>query len=183
MKLFPTEIKYHKNFINIENINNIINYSKKYNLEKHGSLIGDAVSNHYLNKNILEEDIKNKLNKVIIEYSNILGIKEQTLNHSWSNFQRKNSRLEKHSHGISPISGVLYLKTDEDSSKIYFYNPNPYIYIMDIKNFNENNCGYISFKPEIGDLILFPGWLMHGSNNDINLSEERIALSFNTKDI
>ncbi len=54
---------------------------------------------------------------------------------------------------------------------------------MNIENFNENNYGYISFKPEIGDLILFPGWLMHGSHNDINLSEERIALSFNTKDI
>jgi uncharacterized protein (TIGR02466 family) len=83
-------------------------------------------------------------------------------------------------HPGSSISGVLYLKVDKNSSKIYFYNPNPYNVILRKKQHNINNYEYMFFQPEIGDLILFPSWLKHGSDVDENMSEERIALSFNT---
>ena len=47
-----------------------------------------------------------------------------------------------------------------------------------LTNFNYRD---VSVKPNIGDLILFPSWLMHGSDNEKNKSNERLVLSFNTK--
>jgi uncharacterized protein (TIGR02466 family) len=183
INLFPVPIKSIKNFINKNEINKIISFIKNEKHLHHGSLKGKATSSHLLYKNIIKSnlfDLEKKLNLVIEEYSNLLGLDKQTINNSWSNIQKENSILEKHNHTTSPISGVLYLKVDEKSSKIYFYNPNPYIYIMDIKNRNDFNFEYVYFKPSVGDLILFPGWLMHGSNNEKNKSSERIVLSFNT---
>jgi uncharacterized protein (TIGR02466 family) len=75
---------------------------------------------------------------------------------------------------------VLYLKVDENSSKIYFYNPNPYNILLKKKEHNLNNYEYVFFQPKTGDLILFPSWLQHGSHSDENMSDERIALSFNS---
>jgi uncharacterized protein (TIGR02466 family) len=181
--LFPIKIKFYKNFLEKQEIKNILIKIKKYKHINHGALKGEASSTHKLLTNFLKDsEVENKLNIVIKQYSKILGIEDQIIFHSWTNIQKKHSKLNKHSHANSPISGVLYLNVDKESSKIYFYNPNPYISVMNIKDSNESNYEYIYFQPEIGDLILFPGWLLHGSNDEINKSKERIALSFNTID-
>jgi len=181
LNLFHIKIKFFKNFISNNEIKNLLSQIKNNEHCKHGSLEGEAVSSFNLLMNFLKNSIiKNKLIKLIKEYSEDLGISNQIILNSWTNIQKKGSQLNTHNHNYAPISGVVYLKVDKDSSKIYFHNPNPYVYLMDIKKYNENNFWYVNFKPEIGDLFLFPGWLMHGSNNDINYSEERIVLSFNT---
>lgn len=182
INLFPTTIKFYKNFIDKKEINEIISYIKKHKHKSHPCL-KNGYSSHYEFKNLIKNNfsnLENKLDKIINEYSDILGIDLQIINNLWSNIQKKDSILEKHNHTTSPISGVLYLKVDKESSKIYFHNPNPYIYIMNVKNRNNSNFEYVYFQPEIGDLILFPGWLFHGSNSEKNKSKERIILSFNT---
>jgi uncharacterized protein (TIGR02466 family) len=182
ISLFTVQIKICESFLNESEINSLLLNIKKNKHGNHTALEGKAVSSHNINTNILnEENIKNKLHNIINEYSNVLGVDEQTLDNSWTNIQSKNSILKKHSHGLSPISGAIYLKVDELSSNIYFYNPNPYIHNMSIKSYNTNNYHYVFFKPKIGDLFIFPGWLHHGSDYEKNNSEERIVLSFNTK--
>jgi len=181
--LFPVKIKIHKNFITKKEIENILLEIKKDKYTNHDSLIGDASSSHNLSNNIIKNNkLNNKLNNVIKKYVNILGIQDQIIYNSWVNIQKEGSKLHKHNHSSSPISGALYLKTDNNSSRLYFHNPNPYVYIMDIKTINEANYWNFNFKLENGDLFLFPGWLMHGSNNETNNSKERIVLSFNTID-
>ena len=182
INLFTTTIKIHEKFLNNNEIEDLLLTIDKENHNNHGALVGEAISSYHLNTDILKNiDIKIRLHDSIYEYSNILGIGEQIIDTSWTNIQKEKSILKRHSHGIAPISGALYLKTDELSSNIYFYNPNPYISMMNIKNHNENNFEYVFFKPKIGDLFLFPGWLQHGSDYEINNSKERIVLSFNTK--
>ncbi len=181
INLFNVQIKIYENFLNENEIENLLSIIKKDNYSNHRALIGEAVSTYSLHKNILKNtDVEKKLHGNIYEYSNILGIEEQIIEFSWINIQKENSILKRHSHGVSPITGALYLKTDELSSNIYFYNPNPYICLMNLKN-NKNNYEYTFFKPKIGDLFLFPGWLQHGSDYETNNSKERIVLSFNTK--
>ena len=183
ISIFSIKIKFYKNFLKEEEIKNLLKNIKKTNHIYHEALKGDALSTHKLFINILKNNsLEKKLNEEIKEYSKILGIDNQIISTSWTNIQKKGSKLVKHNHTTSPISGVLYLKVDKNSSKIYFYNPNPYINIMNIKQRNETNYEYIYFEPEIGDLILFPGWLLHGSNEEFNNSKERVALSFNTVD-
>lgn len=183
LNIFPIKIKYCKSFLNKKEANKIILKIKKYKHNKHYALIGDAISSHSLFSNILKDDkINNKLNIILKEYSDALGIEKQFIFNSWTNIQKKGSILNKHNHPSSSVSGALYLKVDSNSNKIYFYNPNPYAGIINIKLYNESNFEYVYFQPEIGDLILFPSWLLHGSNNEINKSKERIVLSFNTID-
>jgi len=43
---------------------------------------------------------------------------------------------------------------------------------------NKSDNNKIQVIPKQGDL-LFPGWMSHGSNREVNLSEERIVCSFN----
>ena len=172
------------NVLTKEECNEIIKYCKNIKLYNHLSLIGDAKSNHGKGHFILNNINKNIYKKILNEtheYVDNIGLNKVIINNSWVNFQKNGSRLDKHCHPDSVVSGVIYLKTDINSSKIYFYNPNPLVYFLKVKETKKNNYEYVYFKPEIGDLIIFPSWLIHGSNNDINKSKERIALSFNTK--
>ena len=181
INLFNVQIKLYENFLNENETENLLLIIKKEDHNNHRALVGESISSYHLNTDILKNiDIKKRLHDAIYEYSNILGIGEQIIDISWTNIQNEKSILKRHSHGIAPISGALYLKTDELSSNIYFYNPNPYISMMNLKN-NQNNYEYTFFKPKIGDLFLFPGWLQHGSDYETNNSKERIVLSFNTK--
>ena len=62
-------------------------------------------------------------------------------------------------------------------------NPNPYSeylgYFYKPETLNYLNFKTIYLKPKNGDLILFPSWFRHGSE-DINQTKERIVMSFNT---
>jgi len=183
VKVFPTLIKYVSNFLNEKELNKIIEITLNKKLSPHLSLKGKATSTHGLNSDVLSnidkniiEKIKNKINEYAIDY----GVRNLKLDNSWINIQNKNSILNKHSHPDSIVSGALYLKVDKNSSKIYFYNPNTYLTFVNVFKQTEFSCENYYFIPQIGDLILFPSWLMHGSNEEKNNSTERIVLSFNT---
>jgi uncharacterized protein (TIGR02466 family) len=182
IQLFPTVIQYYEKLFTEKECLNLVNKCKKLKYKKHNALTNDAVSNHDLHNYVLHKfpKIKKVISEKIYSYSNELGVYNSEIDNSWVNFQYKKSKLRKHVHPNSKISGVLYLKTDEKSSKIYFYNPNPFNPFLNKKEQIHNNFEYVYFCPKIGDLILFPSWLSHGSHEEENLSEERAALSFNT---
>jgi len=183
VKVFPTLIKYVSNFLNEKELNQIIKLTLNKKLSSHLSLKGKAKSTHELNSDIFSNVNKNIVKKIkdkVNEYAVDYGVKKLKLDNSWINIQNKNSILNKHSHPDSIVSGALYLKVDKNSSKIYFYNPNTYLTFVNVFKQTEFSCENYFFTPQIGDLILFPSWLMHGSNNEENNSIERIVLSFNT---
>ena len=180
VKIFPTLLQHTNNFLNQVECKEMIDLIAKDKLSSHLCLEGRAKSTHKITSNILTKPILEKLQVEIKEYQLDYGVRELKIDNSWVNIQNKNSVLNKHSHPDSIISGVIYLKTGEKSNKIYFYNPNVYItFVNFIKNTEFNSDNYF-FVPQVGDLILFPSWLMHGSNENKNGSSSRIALSFNT---
>lgn len=178
VKVFPTLLQYTNNFLNSIECQEIIKSISKRKLHEHLCLSGKAKSTHKMNSSIITKPIREKLNIKIKEYQIDYGVNELKIDNSWVNIQNKNSVLKKHSHPDSIISGVVYLKADEKSSKIFFHNLNPYRTFVDFKKVTEFNTENYFFKPQTGDLILFPSWLMHSS--DKNNSSSRIALSFNT---
>ena len=178
VKVFPTLLQYTNNFLNAIECEKIIKSISKSRLSKHLCLSGNAKSTHKINSNILTKPMQEKLEIKIKEYQIDYGVNELKIDNSWVNIQNKNSVLKKHSHPDSIVSGVMYLKTDEKSSKIFFHNLNPYRTFVDFKKVTEFNTENYFFKPQTGDLILFPSWLMHSS--DKNNSSSRIVLSFNT---
>jgi uncharacterized protein (TIGR02466 family) len=185
---FPILVTNVVNFLNNDQCEEIINFSKNINLKKQDSLDGDALSSHYLEDDILNKitllkncgDIFANLEEHIKNYTDKIGCGKCRITNSWINIQKKDSKLLKHTHPDSIISGVIYLNTDEKSSKLYFYNPNQIISWTrrELNTCYNNEYQYI--VPKNGDLFLFPSWLSHGSHIDINNTDERMALSFNT---
>jgi uncharacterized protein (TIGR02466 family) len=189
--VFPTLIKRARNFLTQEQCDDIITYAKDKEFKPHLSLTNGSVSTHSEHTQFLDVlcaevqsclDVKDKLYDVVKMYSTETGIDFKEISNSWMNFQTKNSRLLKHTHPLSCISGAIYLNVDDDSSKIYFYNPNPFIEFTSwIKGtYNEYSHAFFWFKPENGDLLMFPSWLSHGSDFEVNMTEDRAVLSFNS---
>ena len=82
---------------------------------------------------------------------------------SFGNFNLPHNHI-KENKGIN-YSGVLYLKTNEKSGDIRFYNP---------FNFNES----YPYTPQIKDIVLFDSNVYHSV--DVNLSkEDRMSIAFN----
>tara|TARA_R110001592_G_scaffold255352_1_gene518902 strand:- start:55 stop:624 length:570 start_codon:yes stop_codon:yes gene_type:complete len=182
--VFPTLILKDKAFLSKEKcklISSLLNNNKNQ-LKPHGAFIGRGLSSHSVNSNMfLDKDIMNniKIKCKIFAKDNGFYFKN-IITESWFNIQGKGSILKEHTHPNSLISGILFIKTDKHSSNIYFHNPNPYVYYTkqtDKNNIYSNEC--ISFKPEIGTLIIFPSWLKHGSYFTENKSIKRIIFSFN----
>jgi hypothetical protein len=183
--IFPTFIKKYDNFLNKKECEDIVEKLKKIPLKNHPDLTLDkSYSSHYLFNKIHSEfgnKFYNNLMSIINKYAKEYGYKKLVIDNSWHNIQYKNSSLTAHCHENSIVSGVLYLKVDKFSSKLCFYNPNPYVQFTKYEENNIFNFKNYCFEVENGSLILFPSWLQHGSGNQENKSYERICFSFNTK--
>ena len=194
LPLFPTLVRVVEGFLLAEQCNNIVSFlrNKKYRMSSHIALSGDAVSSHDLSKPVFElneiskhvqgcSDLKDKIQQVINDYSDEAGLPINNLGNSWVNFQSKGSVLKEHAHGMSFVSGALFLQTDSQSSKLFFSNPNPHVAGIDRKNSERQYMwDWFCVDPVIGNLVVFPSWLKHSSNHTQNNSEERVVLSFNS---
>lgn len=189
-RIFPTLVGKFEEVLFPEQCDEIIAYINTDKLETYGALLGDATTS-FLERDVLSSlpemlrvVISNKIKICINQYVEVYGCNFVDISNTWVSYQYPNSKLKKHSHPGSTISGVLYLRADEESSPIYFYNPNPFASFTTINNMeNPFTREHMKFTPKTGDLLLFPSWLMHGSDVEKNMSKERIILSFNTVEV
>lgn len=189
---FPVLIGHLQNVINEEQALQITELCLNYpNSKPIGfPLIGDSLSIDplenidfldYIQNNVpycskIKELILQHVNDYCVEY----GYPEMFFLNSWFNIQNPDSVLQQHTHPNSVISGALYINTDTDSSKLVFENPNPYSWNTHFSNSSTKySSRYITFTPSIGDLIIFPSWLKHGSLFQKNKTQNRIVVSFN----
>lgn len=189
--LFPTLVSRYEDFLSTEEINNIIECIKlKIDLvEKHKCINQGGSSDQFYDifleiQNLYPAfgNIRQRLMDCIREYENDYPLKKLRLGNSWFNIQNKDSILTRHVHPHCVLSGVIFLKTDNNSSKLYFENPNNFVkFFRSREELTEYSFEYFYFHPKPGTLLIFPSWLMHGSNNEKNQSDERIVLGFNTK--
>ena len=179
--LFPTLVLYFPQFISSEECGKIFKLLKTKKLYDHEAVIkGKSTHNPDSDTDILSE-ISVDLNRPLQEYSDQSKIKiVNKIKNSWFNIQDKESVLNDHTHPNSILSGGLYINVGEKASKLYFHNPNPFVYHTFTKEPLSDytyECYY--FNPKKGDLIIFPSWLKHGSNKDKNFYKDRTVISFN----
>jgi len=197
-RLFPTLVSRYKNFLTQAQADNIFLYCKNSNHQQHGAWIGNATSSHHTTKNILEDIEKNVEHCQGLVYDltfcvNMFGKsfgyhKDLQIFNSWFNIQNPGSVLKMHTHPQSIFSAALFVRCDDQSSPLVFENPNSNLHYL-----NSALEGYVDgfngvsvhqnfvFQPSIGDLILFPAWLKHGSAEQINQGTERMSISFNCR--
>ena len=94
---------------------------------------------------------------------------------SWMTLTNKGMTSHTHSHGPTDISGVYYFKTNGEDGSIYFESTNK---LMNASALFSSSGHPISYKPEVGKLILFPGFLEHGVYENIT-DNDRVSISFN----
>ena len=102
---------------------------------------------------------------------------------SWINCSPAGSSNSAHVHPGAEISGVLYIKVPEGSGQIVFRDPRPQAEMSHLqsklgKAFKSLNPRF-PFRPESGDLLLFPSWLMHQVEPGIGQQDMRISLALN----
>jgi uncharacterized protein (TIGR02466 family) len=184
--LFPTLVLQVKEILSKNECDEILQLIKngQYSLHTHNALKGEnTLSSYKENNHNIVYDFKN-LHKKILKYSLDYADKSgfaicNQITNSWLNVESKGSSLKKHSHPNCVLSGVIFIKCDYQSRPLYFYNPNSYITYSRIKDYKPYSYEWFKFLPKQGDVLIFPSWLHHGSNEDINLSNERVVISFN----
>jgi len=93
---------------------------------------------------------------------------------SWFVVYKKGNHCTVHSHGHVDISGVYYIDTNGQDGNLFFVCPTPGL--MSSLCFLKNPSW--EHKPEVGKLMLWPGWLQHGVEENLT-DHTRIALAFN----
>jgi len=139
------------------------------------------ISNFFIEKNLSKELIKNI--KSYLKVSKIEKIKEIKIINLWVVKQLKNEYNPIHYHN-GQLSGVGYLKIPKNM------NQNKTIKNKKIKtngtiDFINGQRNFLSesiynLNPKVGDLLLFPNYLMHTAY-PFNIDAERRSFSFNVK--
>ena len=139
------------------------------------------ISTSFIEKNLSKELIKNIKN--YLKVSKIEKIKEIKIINLWVVKQLKNEYNPIHYHN-GQLSGVGYLKIPKNM------NQNKMIKNKKIKtngtiDFINGQRNFLSesiynLNPKVGDLLLFPNYLMHTAY-PFNIDAERRSFSFNVK--
>jgi uncharacterized protein (TIGR02466 family) len=171
-------------------INNLNKHIDKSHLSKkndYGSKLASQIrneikiSNSIINKSLSKELIKNI--KDFLEMSEIKKIKEIKIINLWVVRQFKNEYNPIHYHD-GQLSGVGYLKIPKNMNqnkllKNKKFQTNGTIdFINGQKNFLSKSI--YNLNPKLGDLLIFPNYLMHTAY-PFNIDGERRSFSFNAK--
>jgi uncharacterized protein (TIGR02466 family) len=140
-----------------------------------------AVSDNTFTENLIDiydlKYLKAAINHHVLSYIAQLNSKcdrRFRISACWLTKTQPGQYTRVHNHGYSDMSGVFYLKTNRKDGSLVFLSPIPclsstiYADIIDT----------VSYEPEVGKILLFPGWLYHtvGENDT---EEERLSVSFN----
>lgn len=122
----------------------------------------------------LEKEITEQVNNFLIGIGH-RNIPKFKIVSSWMTHTAPGEYTPNHDHASADFSGVYYIITNGRDGDIHFCNPNPAM--NHTYGFAPLASKYMH-TPEVGKMIIFPGWLEHGVNS--NQSDDvRVSISFN----
>ena len=105
------------------------------------------------------------------------------LTSAWLNITQKFEINSPHVHPNNTVAGVYYINTNEKSGDLLLHDPKGSSSLIPHSDVTSNgdiysNRTFYRYKPKVGDLILFPAYLIHSV--EANMSDEiRISLAIN----
>tara|TARA_B110000977_G_C11001855_1_gene464156 strand:- start:504 stop:1097 length:594 start_codon:yes stop_codon:yes gene_type:complete len=187
--LFPTGVMIIDNFIDEHECDEILTYIRGLDMHQQDDTVPVNAKSSFdgvtdivkeVSKHTAVDDFYDRTTFALNEYANVIGQPELKLSNSWSHIQYEGSYVVDHTHPNSKVSGVLYLNTSKESNNLIFKNPNPYCKIDAPVNGTEFNFTINEIPVGNGRLVMFPSWLEHGSNYNINKTQGRTMISFNS---
>ena len=116
----------------------------------------------------------------------------QKITSIWMNTNSYKDSNRVHNHPGSAISGVYYVKAPSSAGNIVFQHPSMnelgFYYnsfqslpgdVNEPEEYNQYNTSLVKAPAIENTLYLFPSWLMHFVESNMNKTEERISISFN----
>ena len=173
----PTKII---NQINLE-VNNILKSKKRIKQSDYSKkLVGEVQQEIQLSKNFIKKYLIKFINSNVKKYiKKTINRRTKTikLNNLWIVRQYKNEYNPVHFHS-GHVSGVGYLKIPNNitKSRKRLKTNGTIDFIHGSKSFLNNSI--FNHKPKVGDLILFPNYLMHTAY-PFRREGERRSFSFN----
>lgn len=169
----------------------IYNFCKKIQLQDPGRIVSNqdgwqsntiSIENHIELHPLMQEIFKYTA-AAIDCYNYNTENKSLNILNLWINVNNsKQSYNKQHIHANSTISGVYYVKCNNNSGKICFTRDPKEEYIIEttgeIVEGNKFNYSVAKYSPKEGHLLLFPSWLPHYVENNED-DEERISIAFN----
>jgi len=159
-----------------------ISYSKK-NKSRQVSNVGGYHSEPLQCENPVLNDLFLEIEKHTNLYSQSLGFTSKgVFDTVWININGYKDYNAEHQHPHCRLSGVYYAKTPTDCGDITFFAPH-----FDVLVSNWWNLGcttqytFQEYKmPAVENrLYIFPNWLRHMVDPNLNKKEKRISISFN----
>lgn len=117
--------------------------------------------------------------KIIKTHLSLSQTFDYVVGNSWVNVHKLGGKTESHCHGLSALSSVAYIKLPANSGFTEFKDP-----LFDLRSLHERSDGDQGLKQwceipvEEGDVLFFPGWLQHRSQEN-STDTERWILSSN----
>mgnify|MGYP000843839482 FL=1 len=78
----------------------------------------------------------------------------------WTQDYQEGDIHKEHEHGMNKISGVYWVRANENAGGLSFRNPNPYVEYAH-NEYSQYGYGKYEFQPMKGKLLLFPSYLKH----------------------
>ena len=180
--------------LNISNLEHFCEKTQKKDIGRIASNSGGYQSNNLsLDKSPLSpliKEIETNANVFAQQFLNKKVI--QKIDSIWMNTNSYKDSNRVHSHPGSSISGVYYVKAPSNAGNIIFQHPAfetlGYYYnsmsalpgeVNEPEEYNQFNTSSVSSPVAENTLYLFPSWLMHYVESNMNKTEERISISFN----
>lgn len=129
---------------------------------------GDNIKTTFKDKNLIEQYGLKTLEELVLHCTKEFVSREGgRLHQSWVNYSDKYSFQGVHHHFLGGVSGVYYIQTNQEDGVFLLHHLIPLI-----------SDTPISYTPEVGKIILFPGWAPHSV--EVNRTDStRISISFN----
>ena len=130
-----------------------------------------------INKNF--KSLFDNINISVKEIEKNLNLeKKLSLDTFWFNINYIGSFNRPHNHPGCVVSGIYYVSIPKNSGSIIFLNEDIDSFFKYVKNYNEYNSSIWQIKPEENKCVLFPSYLKHYVEPNLN-KKERISISFN----
>lgn len=182
--LFATPI--YVNNIGIDN--SIKEYVQNLEFYEIQSTPGKLSYNTHVLESLALKKIKNEIQNHINNYTHeILQAHDDIdfyITNSWVTMHEVGDYAPSHIHSNSLLSGTVYINIPNDDDSLFeFTAPESYrvfeMFRPKIKSFNMWNSTTSCFKPETGNIFLFPSALSHGTTKMTSTTEKRYCLAFN----
>lgn len=161
---------------------------KKEEVHRITSNNGYLSDNTYLLNEGYLKNLKDKIQSQIDYYiHSVLNVETEIefyITNSWTTVHEKGDYAPQHNHTNSLFSGTYYIDVPEDDeSALHFHAKDKNILFPNsifptINDWNIINSRQYYFKPQTGDLFIFPSHLDH-SVNQLTSESKRYCLAFN----